>query len=73
MHDSLKRVSDLCTRFFGEADVIFLIVGLGSDCEHWVEKGRIRPRDLFDRYWAYHMECAQVSSFLLICGIVAEQ
>ncbi|KLO08374.1 hypothetical protein SCHPADRAFT_893935 [Schizopora paradoxa] len=54
--------------YFGMSARLSQALGLGSDCEHWVEKGRIRPRDLFDRYWAFHMECAQDACWALYVG-----
>lgn len=36
-------------------------VGLQADGSQWVEKGRMTQGDLFNRYWCYNMECAQVN------------
>ncbi|KAH8117681.1 hypothetical protein DFH11DRAFT_1807557 [Phellopilus nigrolimitatus] len=53
----------------GEQTLGFVyFVGLGADYAQLVQKGKMKPRDLFDRYWAFHMECAQDACWALYVG-----
>ena len=48
--------------------MLYVVVGLGADCTQLVAAGRMKSRDLFDRYWCFHMGCAQDACWSLYVG-----
>lgn len=77
MPELAKRVSTVFFPFITTIHCCFLqkapppplpTVGLGADASRWVQQGKIFEKELFDRYWCYHMACAQDACWALYVG-----
>ncbi|THH02957.1 hypothetical protein EW145_g6655 [Phellinidium pouzarii] len=54
--------------YFGMSVRIAQALGLSADCTPLLRAGRLRPQQVFDRAWAFHMSCAQDACWSLYVG-----
>lgn len=61
-------ISDLFVVRAGMSARIAQALGLFADCTPLLRAGRLRPRQVFDRTWCYHMAAAQDACWSLYVG-----
>ncbi|KAH8110080.1 hypothetical protein DFH11DRAFT_830218 [Phellopilus nigrolimitatus] len=54
--------------YFGMSARIAQALGLCADCTPLLRAGRLKPQQVFDRAWAFHMGCAQDACWSLYVG-----
>lgn len=54
--------------YFGMSARLEQALGLGADCTHLMLSGRLRPQQMWDRAWCFHMGCAQDACWSLYVG-----
>ncbi|KAI5116274.1 hypothetical protein M0805_009231 [Coniferiporia weirii] len=54
--------------YFGMSVRVAQALGLSADCTPLLHTGRLRPQQVFERAWAFHMGCAQDACWSLYVG-----